>query len=660
MRMSDLKILEYDPGLAPYGEALTNRMKAYDAARERLLGGGDSLAAFANGHLYFGFHRHPDGWFYRERAPNAREIYLFGEFNGWNRHSHPMTALGDGAFELFLPGVGALPHGSLVRIRVVTEQGEELERLPLYSRRVVQNPVTLAFDAQIWRPDEPYVWRNAAFRRDGSEPLLIYECHVGMSGEKEGIATYAEFAQTILPRVRRLGYNAIQLMAVMEHPYYGSFGYQVSNFFAASSRFGTPEELMGLIDAAHGMGIAVLLDLVHSHAAKNEVEGIARFDGTVYQFFHEGQRGVHPQWGSMLFNYGKPQVLHFLLSNLKFWLEEYRFDGFRFDGVTSMLYRDHGLGVTFDNYAKYFTLNTDGEAVAYLQLAASLCKEVCPSCTLIAEDMSGMPGMCIPLAEGGIGFDYRLSMGVPDMWIRLLRDKKDDEWSMGGIWYELTQRRPREKVIGYCESHDQALVGDKTLMFRLADKEMYRHMDDASQSPPIDRAMALHKMIRLITCMNAGEGYLTFMGNEFGHPEWIDFPREGNGGSYAHARRQWSLAENGFLRYGKLEAFDRAMIALAKRDGIMGIPSFCIRQDERAKLIIFAKGDYIFLFNFHPVRDCDAAVAVKGRRCYPILNTSWDCFGGYTPRDESYLDIAGGKAALRIDRRSAVVLHVLE
>jgi 1,4-alpha-glucan branching enzyme len=652
---STYEILDVDPLLRPFRHDIELRMQNRERLRARLLRDGhESLSSFANGHMFFGFHRAEGGWTYREWAPNADEIYLFGDFNGWNRAERPLRRTGDGVWELF--SQGEPPHGSKVRILIRTAR-ESFERIPLYSRRVVQNPETLAFDGQIWLPDAPFVWTDAGFSRGRDKaPLLIYEAHVGMSGEKAGISSYAEFRDFMLPKIRELGYNAIQLMAIMEHPYYGSFGYQVSNFFAASSRFGLPEDLKSLIDAAHGMGLAVLLDLVHSHAAKNETEGLARFDGTEYQFFHRGARGRHPQWDSKLFDYGKPGVLHFLLSNLKFWLEEYHFDGFRFDGVTSMLYHDHGLGATFDDYKKYFSMNTDLEAVAYLQLATELCRETKPDCTLVAEDMSGMPGMCLPVASGGIGFDYRLGMGLPDLWIRYLDKKRDEEWDAGALWHELTQRRPREKVVGYCESHDQALVGDKTIMFRLADKDMYWCMNKDSQNPRIDRAMALHKMIRLITCTCAGEAYLNFMGNEFGHPEWIDFPRPGNGNSYHYARRRWSLPADGLLRYHFLRDFDKAMIGLVKAHGLLGLPSQLLFHHEEHKLLAYRKGRFLFFFNFHPVRDGVFDVpSPAAARWELVCHTSWPEFGGYRPRDCVFLSQDGEEKRVAADRRAALV-----
>ena len=422
-----------------------------------------------------------------------------------------------------------------------------------------------------------------------------------MAQEKEGIGTFNEFTEIILPRIAAAGYNTIQLMAVMQHPYYASFGYQVSNFFAVSSWFGTPDELKALINAAHIMGIAVLLDLVHSHSIKNISEGINEFDGTDYQFFNAGIKGSHPAWDTKLFNYGKPEVLHFLLSNIKFWLEEYHFDGYRFDGVSSMLYHHHGLGVAFTDYSKYFSMDTNIEAITYLQFANDLIRQVNPSAITIAEDMSGLPGMCLPVDFGGLGFDYRLSMGVPDLWVKIVKELPDEKWSMRQLWHELTSRRPREKNIGYSESHDQALVGDKTLMLQLGGKEIYSHMLKSDDNLIIRRAMELEKLIKFITITLGGEGYLNFMGNEFGHPDWIDFPRIGNNWSYKYAKRQWSLMDNKELKYDYLANFDREMLNLMKSYNVLSATDLQnLWTDEENKLLAFKKGGLIFLFNFNP------------------------------------------------------------
>ena len=632
----DYRIFQRDPALRDYADDIHLRMQKYRQKREALVGEGGSLSAFANGHHFFGFHKVAGGWYYREWAPGADAVYLAGDMNGWNKTSLPLTPIGNGVWELFLEGENALWHGCLCEV-VIQKNGELLERVPLYARRVVMDPVTV-----VWRcfilDEEPYRWKHKTFKP--KKPPLIYECHIGMAQEEGKIGSYAEFRDNILPRVREGGYNTIQIMAIMEHPYYASFGYQVSSFFAASSRYGMPNDLKSLIDTAHGMGIAVLLDVVHSHAVSNVGEGLNYFDGTDHQFFHSGPKGDHPAWGTKLFNYDKNEVLHFLLSNLKFWLEEYHFDGFRFDGVTSMIYHDHGLGTAFTDYSKYFSLNTDTEAVTYLQLATDLIYEVDPHAITIAEDMSALPGMCLPIEEGGVGFDYRLAMGSPDMWIRLVKDTADEWWGMWQIWCELTSRRPGEKYIGYAESHDQALVGDKTLFFRLCDSEMYYHMRKDDPNFVIDRGIALHKLIRLTTLSLGGEGYLNFMGNEFGHPEWIDFPREGNGWSYHYCRRQWHLADDPALKFEYLQAFDRDMLAMAKDLRLFASTPRYLKIDPDRQVMVYRRGSAIFAVNFSPVNSYDGYFIPtgKGGDFVPYLASDDYCYGGFgrMPHDITY------------------------
>ena len=619
------KILEYDKALLPYRSDIELRMSNYKHLRRALAASG-RLSDFANAHRFYGFHRTPEGWVYREWAPAADALYLTGEFNGWDMTAHPLRPIGNGNWEIRL-GHDALYDGS--RVKTVVRNGDSLStHIPLYARRVVQDDYSHEWICEVWDPDWVFPWTDIGFLPE--EHLFIYETHVGMATEEWRPGSCREFADNVLPRIQYLGYNCIQLMAVMEHPYYGSFGYQVSNFFAASSRFGYPEELKYLVNRAHEMGITVLHDLVHSHAVSNTVEGINRFDGTEYQFFHKGPKGDHPAWGTKCFNYGKPEVLHFLLSNLKFWMEEYHFDGFRFDGVTSMLYHDHGLGSAFSSLGMYFSMNTDTEAITYLQLANELIREVNPRAITIAEDMSGMPGMCVKVADGGIGFDYRLAMGLPDMWIKLIKEKKDEDWNLDDIWRELSFRMAA--TIAYVESHDQALVGDKTVIFRLADASMYTDMDKICHNPVIDRAVALHKMLRLLTMSAGGNGYLNFMGNEFGHPEWIDFPREGNGWSHQYCRRQWSLVDNGFLKYGQLNEFDKTMIHAARDFDILadgGARLLWLHQDEH--MLAYERGGLVFVFNFDPQYSrMDYVIPVPVGRDHEVLFTTDDPeFGGF-------------------------------
>ena len=622
------RIMELNPQLREFAWDIDLRMFLYRATKSRILTEGQTLDDFANAHNYYGFHRTENGWAYREWAPSAYQLYLEGDFNGWNKTSHPLRPLGNGDWELLLEGENALWEGCRVKT-VVDANMQRTEHIPLYARRVVQDPKTITWCAEVTDDKKQYPWTDSDFR--GEDSLYIYEAHVGMAQEEGRVGTYREFADKVLPRIKSDGYNTVQLMAIMEHPYYGSFGYQVSNFFAASSWFGRPEDLKYLVNTAHSMGIRVLLDVVHSHAVKNTAEGINMFDGTTWQFFHDGPKGDHPAWGTKCFDYGKTGVLHFLLSNLKFWMTEYHFDGFRFDGVTSMLYHDHGLGTNFDNNHKYFSYNTHVEAITYLQLANELIRQVNPNAITVAEDMSGMPGMCLPIEDGGIGFDYRLGMGLPDMWIRTVKEKRDEDWDIFKMWCDMCLRRPGEKTVAYVESHDQALVGDKTMIFRLADAAMYTDMDKATHNPVIDRAIALHKMIRLFTLAGGGEAYLNFMGNEFGHPEWIDFPREGNGWSFHYCRRQWSLVENGFLKYQWLGQFDKDMIHLTKDSGMFLQQMGDLRlSDPGRKVLAFYRHGLLFAFNFSPDKSyTDVKISLPAYADYTVaLSTDDEVYGG--------------------------------
>jgi 1,4-alpha-glucan branching enzyme len=507
--------------------------------------------------------------------------------------------------------------------------GGKGERIPSYATRLVQDENTKIFSAQIWNPDKPYKWEIEDFKAPVTAPV-IYEAHIGMATPDEKLGTYREFTGNVLPEIIKSGYNTIQLMAIQEHPFYGSFGYHVSSFFAASSRFGTPEDLKELIDKAHSSGVRVIMDLVHSHSVKNVNEGLGLFDGTPGQYFHTNDRRNHVAWDSLCFDYGKDNVLHFLLSNCRYWLEEYKFDGFRFDGVTSMIYFNHGLEKSFSTYDDYFDGGQDTDALIYLYLANKMIHDFKPGALTIAEDMSGMPGLAAETARKGFGFDYRLSMGVPDLWIKLVKDTPDENWNMEHLIHELTQHRPEEKIISYCESHDQALVGDKTLIFRMLDAEMYTGMKKAYHSFTMDRGIALHKMIRLITFSTSGGGYLNFMGNEFGHPEWIDFPREGNNWSYKYARRQWHLAYNEDLKYSYLLKFDNAMVKLHKEYRFLDEPGvFRIYENNYDKVIAYTRGDLLIVFNFHPVNSfTDYGIPVKGKFRI-VLDSDDPAFGGF-------------------------------
>ena len=707
--MKTLKLIQSDIYLRPYAEAIEGRYN-YALSREKELTGGKTLSEWANGYLYFGLHKIESSgvqelrssgviseqaqsaseplhlstapkaqWVLREWAPNATAIYMIGDFTNWQKdEAYRLQPVGNGVWEVVLDE-DMIKHEQLYKLLVEWEGGCG-ERIPSYTNRVVQDEVTKLFAAQVWAPalvdgSKGSKCFKGFKRRKASDPLFIYECHIGMSSEEEKVNSYEEFRIDVLPRIAKLGYNCLQIMAIQEHPYYGSFGYHVSNFFAVSSRCGTPEELKRLIDDAHAYGMDVIMDIVHSHAVKNELEGLGNFDGTPYQYFHDGGRREHPAWDSLCFDYGKTEVLHFLLSNCKYWMDVYGFDGFRFDGVTSMMYKSHGLGEDFTDYSCYYNGNEDGDAICYLTLANKLIHEVKKGAITIAEDMSGMPGLACPVKDGGMGFDYRLAMGIPDFWIKYIKEVRDEDWKAGHIFYEMTNRREDEKTISYAESHDQALVGDKTIIFRLCDADMYWHFEHGHSTYMVDRGLALHKMIRLITASTINGGYLNFMGNEFGHPEWIDFPRQGNGWSHKYARRQWSLVDNEHYFFSNLNKFDEAMVHLLK-ENLQPVKDKCgvhlpwvekLWDNEGDQVVAYKRGKLLFVFNWNGVKSFDGyGIAVPAGKYKVVLNTDAKEFAGFgladdsvehfTMPDDGYLTADKGWLQLYLPARSAVVL----
>ncbi|KAK0173921.1 hypothetical protein PV328_007057 [Microctonus aethiopoides] len=641
-------LLARDPYLKQYENDIRTRYGIFKSYLDKIDAGDGNLDNFSRGYEKFGIIIDENNRVtVREWAPGAHKLYLTGDFNNWNRTNTPFTKLEFGKWELILnpndDGSCPLQHLSEVKIIVENGNGELLDRLSPWATYVTQpqdRSEGTTYKQRIWHPERQnvYKWRNDKPKKPRS--LRIYECHVGIATSELRVGTYLEFAKNIIPRIVKQGYNSIQLMGIMEHAYYASFGYQVTSFYAASSRYGTPDELKELIDTAHAHGIYVLLDVVHSHASKNTCDGLNMFDGTDSCFFHPPPRGEHPLWDSRLFNYGNYDVLKFLLSNLRWYMEEYRFDGFRFDGVTSMLYHSRGLGVGFSgHYDEYFNLNVDYEGIVYLMLANYMLQQLNPEVITIAEDVSGMPGVCRPVAEGGLGFDYRLAMAIPDKWIKLLKTQKDEDWNMGDICWVLSNRRWMEKAVAYCESHDQALVGDKTIAFWLMDKEMYSHMSIMSPpSPIISRGIALHNMIRLLTYGLGGEAYLNFMGNEFGHPEWLDFPRAGNNSSYHYARRQWHLADDSLLKYQYLNNWDREMNMLEEKyTWLPTDPGYVSCKHEDDKIIVFDRAGLVFVFNFHTEKSFpDYPIGVPNAGTYKVvLNSDDEQFGGQSRIDSS-------------------------
>ncbi|KAL8154456.1 hypothetical protein V2J09_012216 [Rumex salicifolius] len=617
---SGQKIYEYDSLLHDHRGHLDYRFEQYRRMREAIDLHEGGLEEFSRGYEKLGFIRSEKGVTYREWAPGAMSASLIGDFNNWNPGADVMSKNEYGVWEIFLPndadGSSAIPHGTRVKIRMETPSGTK-DSIPAWIKYSIQPPGEIPFHGVYYDPpeEEKYVFKHPQPKRPKS--LRIYESHIGMSSTEPIINTYASFRDDLLPRIKKLGII----------------------------RFGTPDDLKSLIDKAHELGLLVLMDIVHSHASKNTLDGLNMFDGTDSHYFHSGERGYHWMWDSCLFNYGSWEVLRYLLSNARWWLDEYKFDGFRFDGVTSMMYTHHGLQMTFTgNYNEYFSLATDVDAVVYLMLVNDMIHGLFPEAVTIGEDVSGMPAFCIPVTDGGVGFDYRLHMAVADKWIELLK-MRDEDWSMGDIVHTLTNRRWSEKCVSYAESHDQALVGDKTLAFWLMDKDMYDFMAlDKPSTPTIDRGIALHKMIRLITMGLGGEGYLNFMGNEFGHPEWIDFPRSewflpdgtfvsGNNNSYDKCRRRFDLGDAAYLRYNGMQEFDRAMQHLEEEYE----HQYISRKDESDRIVVFERGNLVFVFNFHWTNSySDYRIGCLKPGKYKIVLDSDDAlFGGFDRMDHS-------------------------
>lgn len=657
-----------DPGLSAYADTIRFRYGAAQDLEKTIRAEHDgSLTGFADYHLQFGLHfdSSRQQWVFTEWAPYATDMFILCDRNHWQCvPEFQVSKINDVVFEARFDA-DQFSHQDLFRLKVIWPGGQG-DRIPTAARRVVQDPCTLIFNAQVWDPPDPYVWQ-APTPGIPSGPALIYEAHPGMALEAERVGTWTEFQHYILPKIIDAGYNTIQLMAVQEHPYYGSFGYHVSSFFAPSSRFGTPEDLKALIDAAHTNGIRVLMDIIHSHCVKNEVEGLSRFDGTLYQFFHDGPKGMHRLWDSRCFDYGKPMVRKFLLSNLRYWIEEFHVDGFRFDGVTSMVFTDHGLDRAFVSYDDYFGPDVDLDALNYLYTANRLVHECRSDAVTIAEDVSGYPGLAAGIDAGGYGFDFRFAMGIADFWIKMVKETRDEEWPLGFLWHELTNHRPEEATISYAECHDQALVGDQTLMMRLMGPRIYTDMHKDHAGIETFRAVALHKMIRLVTLATANAGYLNFMGNEFGHPEWVDFPSQQNHFSFKYARRQWSLKYDPELFYNHLYQFDRQMICLARETGLFesGHPNlYYIHEDH--KIIAFARKDLFFVFNFHPSHSfSDYQVDAPPGRYRLILDTDPARFGGHdrvVPNQiffsvsEPFTSSGQGRLSLYLPSRTALVL----
>lgn len=629
-----------DPELAPYRDFFLQRCSRFEQEKTRIEKNFGSLKAYSDIYTHFGPHliKGKDGnfWRWREYMPHATEIWLTTSKLNFKRNAqYRFTNKGNGEFELTLPQE-ALPHGEYVELRVqgpmppqksdgsIPELPVPMRRVPAFAQWVEQDPhVPEQWCARIWAPENPYQFKH--HRRGLLQFPRIYEAHVGMAQSSlqhfgESVGTYDYFRRFVLPRIREDGYTAVQLMGILEHPLYKSFGYQVSSYYAPSSRYGNPDQFKELVDAAHGLGLAVILDITHGHACANTEQGLACYDGSNYFF-----SAKYNQWGTPSFDYGNEMARRFLLSNCRYWMEEFRIDGFRFDAVGNMLYIDHGVNDSFSHVGRCF-YGKDGQpredvyGELYLCLANDLIHNMDEHAITIAEEFSGMPGLTCSPAEGGLGFDYRFAMGIPDFWAKAIENPKD----MGSMWYEMTNHRPYDRTISYVECHDQCINGDDAMIWRLLGDSMYRYMGASSETWNISRGLAFYRLMRLLTLTAADAGYLNFMGNEFGHPEWLD--------AEEHAHRQWHLADQPDLKYASLAAWDKAQLNILvgqHLDDFLQQPMFrFIHEDMR--LLAFERGHLLFVFNFHETEPRENLLfAVTPGKYIEILSSDQKKFGGH-------------------------------
>ncbi len=650
-----------DAELSPYVDALLQRRDRFAAEIARIREQYGSLQNYADLHLTLGMHTitTDDGRRYRrlrEWMPAATALWLATDrlkFQRWAKYAFRRVTP-EGLWELDVPEE-ELPHGAYMELRVLPDaagasDGRPQRRVPAFARWVEQDAqVPEQWCARVWDPATPYTFRHDDHPRNLEFPR-IYEAHVGIAQPYVGrtqhsVGSYAAFARDILPRIRDAGYTVVQLMGIPEHPLYKSFGYQVSNYFAPSSRFGLPDDFKALVDEAHRLGLAILLDITHSHAAPNTEQGIARYDASAYFFADKDN-----QWGTLSFDYGKEMTRRFLLSNCRWWMEEFHVDGFRFDAVGNMIYRDHGFGDDFSHVGRCFytadgSNRVDEDGVLYLELANTLIHELKPQSLTVAEEFSGMPGMTSPTRDAGLGFDYRFAMGIPDFWGKFIKEGRP----IGTLWHEMTNHRRYERTISYVACHDQCINGKDAMIWRLIGDEMHTHMSRFTDSWNTSRGLALYKLMRLATLTTAAHGYLNFMGDEFGHPEWID------GEAYAH--RQWHLTERDDLKYADLAAFDRdCLLHIVRRHPEQFREQVRLRHlDEEDRILAFERGRLFCAFNFHELRSRPSLeVWTTPGKYVETLSTDEDRYAGHSnltvtePPVEHFSDPASGATEQRI------------
>ncbi len=553
-----------------------------------------------------------DGVRFAVWAPNATVVSVMGDFNGWDRTRHPMRKRDGGIWEIFLPWLGV---GSVYKYSIVSTSGEILEKSDPYGFYAEQTPKTASI---VW-PLSGHHWHDQGWMDHRSsrnwihEPMSVYEVHLGSWLKSEGDywLTYRELADRLVGYVKKLGYTHIELMPIMEHPFSGSWGYQVSGYFAPTSRFGTPDDFRFFIDACHQAGIGVLLDWVPGHFPKDE-HALGHFDGTALYEHADPRKGEHKDWGTLIFNYGRNEVKTFLLSNALYWLKEFHIDGLRVDAVASMLYLDYSREQG-DWVPNQHGGRENLEAIDFLKRFNELVHQV-PGAITVAEESTSWPGVSRPTYLNGLGFTMKWNMGwMHDMFEYFSTDSLYRKYHQKNITFSLLYAFTENFLLPI--SHDEVVYGKGSLIGKMPGDEWQKFANARA----------------FLTYMYGHPGKkLLFMGSEFGQTsEWnhdkdldwwlLQYP--------LHHRMQTMVSE--------LNALYRREPSLYEVDDDHRGFEWIDFRDVEKSVIVFTRyarnrEDFlVFCCNFTPMERVAYQVGLpKAGRYREVFNTDAEMFGG--------------------------------
>ena len=566
-------------------------------------------------------------------APNAQRVSVVGDFNGWDGRVHPMRAFRPaGYWEIFLPDLGP---GDRYKFEVVGAHGEAVLKTDPCGRRFELPPQTASI---VWHND-PFNWTDrswmegrAASRQWLRRPMSIYEVHLGswQRAPDGRLLTYGEMAARLVPYVKEMGFTHVELLPIMEHPFTGSWGYQVIGFFAPTSRFGTPDDFKSLVDAFHAAGIGVLLDWVPGHFPKDQ-HGLSRFDGTALYEHADPRQGEHQDWGTLVFNYGRHEVRSFLLSNALFWLREFHLDGLRVDAVASMLYLDYSR-----EQGQWVPNQRGGrenlEAIEFIKHLNRLVAHECPGAVMCAEESTSWPGVTHAVSDAGLGFSYKWNMGwMHDMLDYTKENHVHRKWHHNKITFSMVYAYSERFVLPF--SHDEVVHGKRSMLDKMPGDAWQKHAG----------------LRALYGYMYAHPGKkLLFMGAEIG--QWREWNHDWQLdwevlGDPRHAGLQrwvrdlnrvyrvepalWEADHDrsGF-RWIDCDDAERSVIAFSRHGGTPS-PGRMIPSDGNHPPDSDRPSNVIAIVNFTPVprRDYQVGVPVAGRY-REVLNSDAEVYGG--------------------------------